>query len=380
MALPRRFSSAARCCGFGPTSTSACHHHPRAAPRVRDRPYLAGSSSASFPATIPYASDTFPLRLDPTAQLGFDSDLDAVGGAVREAIEAHLPHAGAVLFQGLDRFDCVEPSSASFSRLFASLRYRSRGYGGGVASRVSLAKDVLTASDDPAVVSIEPHIEMCYIPEPLPSKIMFFCRTPPANGDEGGQTPIMPIRPLLERLDPAIVARFRELGVRYYRHCPDESRTGPHLYSWQRAYFTDNRASVEEQCRALGYDYAWNEATGMLTTSFVTPALRIDAASGEELWQNQATASHHSYYADFPEIPADATNNAVDFPGTTSFGNGDPIEPEVIEHIRAKMWECAVAVPWETADLLVIDNNIVAHGRMSFAEDSARSLCVAIAE
>ena len=348
-------------------------------PRVQGRPYLAGSDSPSFPQSLTLARDDldFPRVLDcRAAACGAGADVKEVGKALRAAVDKHLPESGALLFRQLDSFDCIDATSASFSRLFTALGYTPRGYAGGTASREELAESVLTASDDPAVVSIEPHIEMAYMAERVPSKIMFFCESPAAADDGGGQTPIMSVRTLLEALDPAVVARFRKLGVRYYRHCPDE-RHGAHLYSWQRAFFTEDRCNVEEQCRRLGYDFEWDGTSGMLTTSFVTPALRPHPETGEELWLNQATASHHSYYADFPG--GDPTAEITSFPGTTSYGDGSPIPAEVVEHIRAAMWSSAVAVPLAKSDLLVLDNNVVAHGRVGFAGGSARRLSVAIA-
>ena len=345
-------------------------------PRVRGRPYLAGSASLDFPRSLPLATDGFPLVLDGVANAR-GASIEQISTALRAAVDEHLSTSGALVFRQLDRFDCIDATSASFSRLFTSLGYAPREYAGGVASREALAESVLSASDDPAAVSIEPHIEMAYMAASVPSKVMFYCERPAAEDDSGGQTPIMSVRTLLERLDPAVVARFRELGVRYYRHCPDERRHGAHLYSWQRAFFTEDRRDVEEQCRRLGYDLEWDDTSGLLTTSFVTPALRAHPETGEELWLNQATASHHSYYADFPGVEPGA--GVTSFPGTTSYGDGSPIPNDVVEHIRAAMWSCAVAVPLAKSDLLVLDNNVVAHGRIGFGEGSARRLSVAIA-
>ena len=47
-------------------------------------------------------------------------------------------------------------------------------------------------------------------------------------------------------------------------------------------------------------------------------------------------------------------------------GDGSEIEPAVLQHIRAVTWSCAVGFPWRNGDVLVVDNLLVQHARMSF--------------
>ena len=42
------------------------------------------------------------------------------------------------------------------------------------------------------------------------------------------------------------------------------------------------------------------------------------------------------------------------------------IEPEVLQHIRAASWECAVGFRWRSGDLLVLDNLAVQHARIGY--------------
>ena len=51
------------------------------------------------------------------------------------------------------------------------------------------------------------------------------------------------------------------------------------------------------------------------------------------------------------------------------YGDGSEIEPEVLQHIRATSWECAVGFRWKSGDLLVLDNLAVQHGRVGFKGD-----------
>ena len=61
---------------------------------------------------------------------------------------------------------------------------------------------------------------MALIPEP-PSRIAFFCETPPASG---GETPILLSTELYKRVAaelPGFVSRLEELGLRYSRVLSD---------------------------------------------------------------------------------------------------------------------------------------------------------------
>lgn len=54
------------------------------------------------------------------------------------------------------------------------------------------------------------------------------------------------------------------------------------------------------------------------------------------------------------------------YPAHTYYGDGSDIEPEVIQHIRATSWACAVGFRWRRGDLLAMDNLTVQHARIGF--------------
>ena len=56
-------------------------------------------------------------------------------------------------------------------------------------------------------------------------------------------------------------------------------------------------------------------------------------------------------------------------PRHTYYGDGSEIEPEVLQHMRATAWACAVGFKWQRDDLLVLDNLAVLHGRLGFTGD-----------
>lgn len=99
--------------------------------------------------------------------------------------------------------------------------------------------------------------------------------------------------------------------------------------------------------------------------SNVKPAFLRHPKTGEDIWFNQVTIHHHTYYDSLPmfksiELPPHK------YPCTVYYGDGGTIEPEVIQHLRAVSWSCAVGFRWRKGDLLVLDNLTVQHGRIGF--------------
>jgi hypothetical protein len=56
-------------------------------------------------------------------------------------------------------------------------------------------------------------------------------------------------------------------------------------------------------------------------------------------------------------------------PTNTTYGSGEPIEPEVLEHIRESYADVGVRCDWQEADIMLIDNLLTAHAREPFEGD-----------
>ncbi|KAL9980627.1 hypothetical protein ACROYT_G009236 [Oculina patagonica] len=196
----------------------------------------------------------------------------------------------------------------------------------------------------------------------FPSKIFFFCLKEPADGC-GGETPLVKNSELVSRLDPEVVRKLEEKQVRYMRYFPNE---GPGVYlSWQHSYATDDRKVVESLANKLGFNVEW-DASGGLRAWQNRPAFLTHPLTGEKVWFNQACGHHASYYKSWPVPLLDAEVPYDKYPAHTYYGDGSDIEPEVLQHLRATTWACAVGFRWRSGDLLAMDNLAVQHGRIGF--------------
>jgi alpha-ketoglutarate-dependent taurine dioxygenase len=52
----------------------------------------------------------------------------------------------------------------------------------------------------------------------------------------------------------------------------------------------------------------------------------------------------------------------------------------VLERLNAALWEVAVAFEWSAGDILCLDNEQAAHGRMSFEPGGQRRVLVALSK
>ena len=121
------------------------------------------------------------------------------------------------------------------------------------------------------------------------------------------------------------------------------------------------------RAKEQGYNVRWDESGDLYLWQIRSAFLRHPVTK-EKVWFNQVTINNGTYFNSLPgfigkEIPDDK------FPNHTYYGDGSEIEPEVIQHIRATSWACAVGFRWKSGDLLVLDNLAVQHGRVGFTGD-----------
>jgi alpha-ketoglutarate-dependent taurine dioxygenase len=120
-------------------------------------------------------------------------------------LETLLCHYGAILFRNFEVSD-----QAKFESIMARFKHRLADYVGGNSPRTKVAANVYTSTEYPADCFLPMHNELSYTAS-WPRKLFFCCIVQPG---EGGQTPLLDSRVLLQDLPYALVEEFRRKGIR----------------------------------------------------------------------------------------------------------------------------------------------------------------------
>jgi alpha-ketoglutarate-dependent taurine dioxygenase len=88
--------------------------------------------------------------------------------------------------------------------------------------------------------------------------------------------------------------------------------------------------------------------------------------TGDYLWFNQAHLFHISSLEPKPRAAMLAVFREEDLPRNSCYGDGTPLDEEMLENIREAFRSETISFPWQASDVLLIDNMLVAHGRNSF--------------
>lgn len=300
-----------------------------------------------------------PLVVQP-AQVGVD--LTTWAGDHRELLETELTRHGALLFRGFDIHSVqrFEEFVAATSR--GALPYSERS-----SPRSQVSGNIYTSTDYPAAEKIFLHNEQSYNLQ-FPLKIYFFCLTAPA---EGGQTPIADTRRILAAIRPEVRDRFAKHGYMYVRNFGH----GFGL-SWQETFQTDRKSDAEQYCREHEIDCEWHGE--YLRTRQVRPAIATHPRTGEQAWFNHATFFNISTLAPQIREPMLAELGEENLPNNTYYGDGAPIEPEVMDHLRQTYLQEKVLFDWRQFDVLMMDNMLASHGREAFTGE--RRVVAALAD
>jgi alpha-ketoglutarate-dependent taurine dioxygenase len=301
-----------------------------------------------------------PMLVEPAAPA---VDLMAWAAANRSLLEEKLQRHGGILFRG---FGLREPEDleAFISAVSGrALEYRERS-----SPRHAVKGNIYTSTDHPPSEPIFLHNENSYQKE-WPLKIFFFCRQAP---ERGGETPIADVRKVLARLSQEVVDRFSTRHWMYVRNFGD----GFGL-PWQAVFQDADKEAIERHCQDRGIEIEWKEGD-RLRTRAIRRALVRHPKTGEVVWFNHATFFHVSTLAANIRDALLAEFADGELPANSYYGDGLPIEPEVLEQLREAYRAEAVSFPWQEGDLLMLDNMLVAHGRAAYA--GPRQILVGMAE
>lgn len=308
--------------------------------------------------SLPYQVNDFPAGL--TAQ-----DLAKRISGHREALSEKLLGHGALLFRG-----ARIASADDFQAVVTALTPDLLAYTGGGSPRSKVEGRIYTSTEYIGTVHIPLHCEMSYTPS-IPSCIWFFCLK---KAPSGGATPLGYLAEIGEKLPSEITDRFREKGVRYTAFMHHGAGFGK---SWQKTYETEDRDEVSALLDAEeGLEYEWKQDG--LFVSRTHPSHRKHSVTGEDLWYNQAVNWHpaHLGVANLDKLKK-IFGAPENMPKMAFFGDGSPIPSEYILKIDAVSRDCERDFGWEEGDVILVDNERVAHGRHAF--EGERCVLVAMA-
>ncbi|MFI9237348.1 TauD/TfdA family dioxygenase [Streptomyces sp. NPDC053079] len=309
------------------------------------RRQTADSDSAAWVA--PVGAPGLPLEAGPTRD---GVDLAEWARTHQDTVRDRLHAHGAVLFRGFGI------TLETFGEVVRALAGEPEAYVERSTPRTELGRHLYTATDHPADQPIALHNENAYQLS-FPARLVFGCLTPARTG---GATLLADTRRVLARLDPRVVAAFTERGVCYRR----TYREGLGV-SWQDVFRTHDKDAVTAYCAAHRIDVEW-KADGALRTTQVRPAVAVHPATGERVWFNHAAFFHVLGHPPAIRDALLAQFDERDLPSHTSYGDGRPIEPAVLEQLRHAYDAERVAPRWRAGDVLLVDNLLAAHGREPF--------------
>ncbi|MFZ5475151.1 MAG: TauD/TfdA family dioxygenase [Myxococcota bacterium] len=303
-----------------------------------------------------------------------DASVEALIASLGDADEV-LTRAGAVLFRGWD-----VAAAPAFERVARAIAPDLKNDYLGTSPRSGLTPYVFTASELPPHFPVPMHNEMSFVRSP-PRRLFFTCLVP--NRPPGGETPLVDMRAVWRDLDPDVRERFATRGVTYIRRYgpPGGGGWDPwKLKRWDEMFGTTDRDVVERRCAEEGFAPAW-EPDGTLRLVHTRPAAKPHPRTGEPTWFNHSQVFHKDAApAEYDRIAsrlgakwrawgwlarallATRRRHAMD----CTYGDGSPIPAADMDAVRDAIWKNLVAFPWERGDVLAIDNDAVAHGRMPY--------------
>lgn len=341
--------------------------------QIRGRRRLTYSSKDELPEFIGAPTDAaFPL----VAHAGNLTEADAApdtetaptiadyANAAKSLFADKLVSHGAVLLRGLPLAD-----SADYSAFVSALGWDAVKLAGGGTQRSDVQSNVRSASDEPPEQTIEPHMDMAHSVA-HPKRIGFFMAAGPPPG-AGGETVLTNMRAVYRELDALGVPQaFEEHGgVAYHKRLWSAEHVN-HTYTWQKFFFTSELEKALDEVRKRDPAARVHEhGPEVIDFREVLPAVHPHPSTGEPTWFNGVHTNHRSYYEE-----AEHVDTSDGSPMDTTYADGTPIPDATLAAIRAAYWKNSVAMQLRTGDLVIVDNMLASHGRMSWIPPAPRKM------
>ncbi|MDP9785927.1 non-ribosomal peptide synthase/polyketide synthase [Pseudomonas fluorescens] len=320
---------------------------------------LAKPRAARVRESLVAAPQRFPLMLEPG-----EPHLDVIEWIQqnRPLIEQKLAEHAGILFRGFE-LDGIQ----GFEAFAEAVQPGLYGQYGDLPKKEG-GKNTYRSTPYPERKMILFHNESSH-QDRWPRKQMFYCEQ---AAPVGGATPVVDCRLMYERLPADLREKFEDKGLLYIRTFTDKLDV-----SWQHFFKTDDRLQVEARCRAGGIQWRWLD-NDELQTRTPGPAIITHPITGEKSFFNQVQL-HHIHWLD-PDVREDLLSmfGLERMPRHVYYGDGTPIEDEVMARIGELYEACAVRFDWQKGDVILLDNMLVAHARDPF--EGPRKIVVAMGD
>ena len=279
----------------------------------------------------------------------------------RNGLRTFVAEHGSLLVRGLGLRDAAE-TEAVFRQLGSLMTEREA-----FAPRRRYSEGVYSSSKWPPNQHMCMHHELSYTVE-FPSPMLFACLVAPTGG---GETPVADSPAVLHTLPAELVERVERHGWLLIRNYNEDIGA-----SVAEAFGSDDRRTVESYCRANAIEFEWQPDGGLRTWQRRSAVVR-HPRTGRRCWFNQlAFLNEWTMEPELREYLVDIYGDALPF--NTRLGNGDPIGADVVQVIDEAYERNTAREPWQSGDLMLVDNVRTAHARESF--EGPREVLVAMAD
>ncbi len=285
----------------------------------------------------------------------------------KEEIEEKLLVYGALKFQGIQIKDLD-----NFQHIVHSISNKFLNYVDGNSPRIKLSGNVYTSTEYDKTQKITMHNELSYSAK-WPNKLFFSCLIP---SETGGETLLADSRQILQVMNKDIVEEIERKGITYVRNL-NGGNSGMGV-SWQETFETDDKKMVEQFCKAHNVDFEWTDNDNLRVKQY-SKGITSHRITGERLWFNQIDQFHPCHLGEEIEESMNIIYDSPEcFPMYVKFGDGTEITEAFVKEILETIEKVTIAPKWSENELLIVDNEMISHGRNSFTGN--RHVIVAMSE
>ena len=299
----------------------------------------------------------------PMLQIEAPADPPGWAAQHRDVVRAAVAEQGSLLIRGLGLRDASGFTEDKQSETAGLMSEREA-----FAPREPYPGGVYSATKWPANQQMCMHHELSYALE-FPGLMVFGCLTAPTSG---GATAVADASTVLDALPRELVEQFEREGWLLARSYNDEIGA-----SVEESFGTDDRRAVESYCRVNAIDFEW-QADGGLRTRQRRSAVVRHPVSDRRCWFNQiAFLNEWTLAAEVREYLVEVYG-ADGLPFNTRFGDGRPIDEDVVLLLNEVYEANTAREPWQAGDLMLVDNIRTAHSREPY--EGSREVLVGLAD